>query len=154
VSDLSYLSFMTTERDGEAAIYRVIGSRVNWYLKLARRTQTELGQHLGLDQSTVSKKIRGERPFTLPELYRTAVWLGRQMNDLIPRADDLEAVPPLGNPTPPRARRRASVSAAAVRDAAISSQASDGDTHEYVAFDRDYGFSHNVTSDQMYARVA
>jgi transcriptional regulator with XRE-family HTH domain len=147
---------MATERDGESAVYRAIGSRVDWYLRYAadRHTQSELGELLSLDQSTVSKKLRGERPFSLPELYKTAVWLGRQVSDFIPSAEDLAEAPPLTPLRPPRARRRASVSAAAARDAAINSQASDGDTHQYVAFDRDYGFSHNVTSDQMYARVA
>lgn len=146
---------MATERGDEAAVYRAIGSRVDWYLRYAgdRRTQSELGDLLGLDQSTVSKKLRGERPFSLPELYKTAVWLDRQVSDFIPSAENLAEAPPLSPLRPPRSRHRASVSAATVRDAAITRQASTPDTHQYVS-QRDYVLSQNVTVESRYARVA
>lgn len=107
---------MTTHGDDSSAINRAIGSRVNWYLRYAgdRHTQTELGELLGLDQSAVSKKLNGARPFYLPELYAIAKWLERPVSDFLPAADELLAAPPMPSPTPPRARRRA-VAAAGVR---------------------------------------
>jgi len=42
-----------------------------------RVTQTRLAEVLGLDQSTLSKKLRGKRPWSVDELVRVAHVLGR-----------------------------------------------------------------------------
>lgn len=126
---------MTTHGDESSAINRAIGSRVNWYLRYAgdRHTQTELGLLLGLDQSAVSKKLNGARPFYLPELYAIAKWLERPVSDFLPAADELLSAPPMPAPRPPRTRRRA-VAAAAVRGVVVEADTSQGtrpDTGEY-----------------------
>jgi len=106
---------MTTHGDESTAINRAIGSRVNWYLRYAgdRHTQTELGDLLGLDQSAVSKKLNGARPFYLPELYAIAKWLERPVSDFLPSAEELSAAPPMPAPRPPRTRRRVAAAAGA-----------------------------------------
>jgi transcriptional regulator with XRE-family HTH domain len=41
-------------------------------------TEQELGQHLGLSQSGVSRRLSGKKPFTVDELCKVAVFLGLQ----------------------------------------------------------------------------
>jgi transcriptional regulator with XRE-family HTH domain len=127
---------MTTHSDDQAqAINRAIGSRVAWYMKYAgdrRRTQAELGELLDLDQSGISKKLAGARPFYMPELYAIAAWLDRPISDFLPSAHDLAAAPPLPAPRPPRARRR--TAAASTGRAAVAADIRQGtgpDTRRY-----------------------
>jgi transcriptional regulator with XRE-family HTH domain len=95
---------MTSSQKDQSAVDRAIGARITWYMKYAggkRRTQAELGEYLELDQSGVSKKLRGERPFTVRELYDVASWLGRPVHDIAAEPEDLDEPPMIM----PRARR-------------------------------------------------
>ena len=91
--------------DGE--IDRAIGGRVAWYVRYSgdkRLTQAELGRHLGVDQTAVSKKLKGDRPFSLRELYTLAKLLGRPVTDLVPDVNEL-ATPPVPLQSPVRRQR-------------------------------------------------
>lgn len=134
---------MATHGDEASAINRAIGSRVGWYLKYAdeRHTQAELGELLGLDQSAVSKKLNGVRPFYMPELYAIAEWLDRPITDILPSKDELGSAPPLPAPSPPRPRRR--VAAATAYSSGVSSRSN----REWMSAERGYTFEGNIARD-------
>jgi transcriptional regulator with XRE-family HTH domain len=102
MSGMSYLGQMTTNRDGSVDLNRAIGGRVAWYMKYAgetRRTQTELAQLLGIEQSAVSKKLTGRRPFFPHELYAVAEWLDRPLGDFLPLSERLSSPPSIETAT-------------------------------------------------------
>jgi transcriptional regulator with XRE-family HTH domain len=93
---MSYIRPMSTDRDGVSALNKAIGGRVAWYMKYAgdtRHTQADLAALLGIEQSAVSKKLTGRRPFFPHELYAIAEWLDRPMSDFLPVSSDLGRVP-------------------------------------------------------------
>lgn len=93
---MSYICRMSTDRDSVSALNRAIGGRVAWYMKYSgdtRRTQAELAALLGIEQSAVSKKLTGRRPFFPHELYAIAEWLDRPMGDFLPISDRLSTLP-------------------------------------------------------------
>ncbi len=116
---------MSSNRDDvSAALNRAIGGRVAWYLKYAgdtRRTQAELADLLGVQQSAVSKKLAGHRPFLPSELYAIAEWLDRPLGDFLPMSAELS------DPPSPRLGRD---------QAARNSYLSPGDTDRYVPSER------------------
>lgn len=86
---MSYSGPMT-DRDSASTLNRAIGGRVAWYMKYSgdtRRTQADLASLLGIEQSAVSKKLTGRRPFFPHELYAIAEWLDRPMGDFLPIAE-------------------------------------------------------------------
>lgn len=97
MSGMSYSRHMSNNRDEALAqVNRAIGARVAWYLKYAgdtRHTQAELAQLLGVEQSAVSKKLAGRRPFYPHELYAIAEWLDRPLGDFLP-VSTLLSTPP------------------------------------------------------------
>ena len=99
---MSYIRPMSTDRDGVSALNRAIGGRVAWYMKYSgdtRRTQAELAVLLGIEQSAVSKKLTGRRPFFPHELYAIAEWLDRPMSDFLPISERLGSLPDTGQGT-------------------------------------------------------
>lgn len=98
MSGVSYFARMSSSEDQGSTVDRAIGGRIAWFMRSAggkRRTQTELGEYLHLDQSAVSKKLRGERPFTIRELYAIAEWLERPIGSIVAEADQLGEPPVL-----------------------------------------------------------
>lgn len=78
---------MITPSHDPEAVNRAIGARVAWYMRYdggTKRTQAELAELLGIQQSAVSKKLSGARPFLPHELYAVAEWLDRPFTDLMP----------------------------------------------------------------------
>ena len=72
-----------------------IGDRIAIELRRSRHTAKELAMRLGVDPSTISKKMRGTRPWDIDELLSTASWLGVDVGEFLPaRADAVE--PPNG----------------------------------------------------------
>lgn len=116
---LSYLSYsraMTTHSDDAGSVNRAIGGRVAWYMKYGggmRKTQAELGHLLGLDQSAASKKLNGDRPFHVHELYAIARWLDQPIESIVPSMDQL-TTPPIPTPRTRTKRPRSAVAAGAV----------------------------------------
>lgn len=61
-----------------------VGRRINDLLWSTRVTQTQLAEALELDQSTLSKKIRGRRRWTAREIVVTSGILGVIATDILP----------------------------------------------------------------------
>lgn len=66
------VSPMPTPTNVDAEIGRRVFHRM-WDMKI---TQTQMGQRIGVGQSTLSKKLRGERPWFSHELRDAASMLG------------------------------------------------------------------------------
>ncbi len=62
----------------------VIGERVHQLMWRQRRNQTDVANELGIAQSTLSRKLRGDRPWEINELYALAEILEVGIMDLIP----------------------------------------------------------------------
>jgi transcriptional regulator with XRE-family HTH domain len=69
-----------------------IGARVHTVMWRAKVSQVSLAKRLGMTQTAISRKVRGDRPWFASELLEVASALN------VPIADLLPAVPP---PTPP-----------------------------------------------------
>ncbi len=96
---MSYSRPMSNDRDTTSTLNRAIGGRVAWYMKYAgdtRRTQAELASLLGIEQSAVSKKLTGRRPFFPHELYAIAAWLDRPLSDFLPVSERMGHPPDIG----------------------------------------------------------
>lgn len=97
---MSYLVPMSTDRDNASSLNRAIGGRVAWYMKYSgdtRRTQAELAVLLGIEQSAVSKKLTGRRPFFPHEIYAIAEWLDRPISDFLPVSERMGHPPDIGS---------------------------------------------------------
>lgn len=64
-----------------------LGANVHAAMWRRKVTQAQLGAMLGLSQSLMSKKIRGQVPTTVTDLMRIAGALGVDAGDLLPRLD-------------------------------------------------------------------
>jgi len=53
-----------------------IAGEVRAALARHRKTQRDLSAGVGIDQASLSKRLRGERSFRAEELAAIAVWLG------------------------------------------------------------------------------
>ena len=60
-----------------------VGERVLMLMFRARITQTALGSAVGITQSALAKKLRGERKWTLDDLYAVASALGVSIFDIL-----------------------------------------------------------------------
>ena len=61
-----------------------VGKAIHLHMWDLHITQTSLAPKLGMTQSGLSKKLRGDRPWTLDELYRAAAALDCNVVDLLP----------------------------------------------------------------------
>ena len=66
---------------------RLIGAEVHRLMWDSKRTQKQLAALLGIDQGSVSKRLRGHIEWAAWEVAVTAAWLGVQPADLIPPID-------------------------------------------------------------------
>jgi transcriptional regulator with XRE-family HTH domain len=73
----------------DMTIDEVVGTRVHMAMFTRRVRQTQLSSEIGITQSTLSKKIHGQRPWTLDELAAAARALGVPLADLIPSLEEL-----------------------------------------------------------------
>ena len=84
----------------------LVGELVHQFMWRQKRSQTDVAAALGIAQSTLSRKLRGERPWEIGELYKLAEILEISIMDLIPNeqnprpGDD----PDGGSSAPSRAR--------------------------------------------------
>jgi hypothetical protein len=77
---------MDTEKTAEhASLDQVVGTHVHILMWTRKITQSALGRQLGIDQSALSKKLRGERGWSLDEVERAARVLGVPMLSLFDR---------------------------------------------------------------------
>ena len=60
-----------------------VAANVRAELGRHRRTQTAVGQHLGLSQTAVSRRLTGAIPFDVNELHLLATWLDVPVGTLL-----------------------------------------------------------------------
>lgn len=70
-----------------------IGRRIFHLMWDAKITQTQMGQRIGVGQSTLSKKLRGERPWYSGELREAALMLGVTVGFLFGEEDEKAPTP-------------------------------------------------------------
>lgn len=68
----------------------LIGERIHQIMWRQRMTQGQLAARLGLTQTGVSRKIRGERPWFARELLEVAKALNTQVSALLPPLGDFD----------------------------------------------------------------
>ena len=71
-----------------ASLDTLVGRRVHMMMWERRITQTALGREVGIDQSSLSKRLRGERNWTLDDLRAVATALGTSMGYLLGENDE------------------------------------------------------------------
>jgi transcriptional regulator with XRE-family HTH domain len=65
----------------------IVGEQVHHWMWRARVSQTELAKHLGISQTNVSRRLRGETGWTVDDLLICARVLSVPPGDLLPGAD-------------------------------------------------------------------
>ena len=102
-----------------------VGRHVHMLMWSRQIKQAELATRLGIQQSALSKKLRGHRPWSVDELLITAGFLNTTVAYLVGEIDDEKCTPRDLNPEPTdsglggpvdRGRVRAVVSLAAARE--------------------------------------
>lgn len=71
-----------------------IGERVHQLMWRRRVLQKELGEHMGISQTTISKKLRGERAFSNAELIAVARFFNVSVATLFGEKEKDPAVTP------------------------------------------------------------
>lgn len=69
----------------------LIGEHIHTLMWRAGKTQSQLASLLGVDQGSVSRRLRGNREWSAYEIAVTAAWLGVTPGDLMPQ---IEVDPP------------------------------------------------------------
>lgn len=64
-----------------------VGETVHRLMFRRRITQTKLCKSMNMTQSTLSKKLHGERKWTLDDVYAAAAALNVPIEELLPRLD-------------------------------------------------------------------
>ncbi|WP_407727472.1 helix-turn-helix domain-containing protein [Rhodococcoides fascians] len=92
---------MTIEMDSipERSVNELVGERVHQALWRRKITQTQFGPKLGITQSALSKKMRGERAFGVDELLEISAFLDIPITDLLPTRKDPHPDGPDGGST-------------------------------------------------------
>lgn len=85
----------TTERSVNA----LVGERVHQALWRRKITQTQFAPMLGVTQSALSRKMRGERAFGVDELLDISEYLDIPITDLLPKRKDPHPDGPDGGST-------------------------------------------------------
>ena len=80
---LSDMSQMNTAQSAEPSLDALVGRKVHMMMWDRRISQTALGKMVGIDQSSLSKRLRGERNWTLDDLRGVASALGTTMSYLL-----------------------------------------------------------------------
>jgi transcriptional regulator with XRE-family HTH domain len=70
---------------GRASLDEVVGERVHMLMWKAKITQTAMARQMGVDQSALSKRIRGERGWSLDDVEAAASILGVSVANLLDR---------------------------------------------------------------------
>lgn len=69
-----------------------VGEHIMTFMFRARISQTALSERVGMTQAALSKKLHGERKWSLNDLYSVATSLGVSVTDLLdgpkPHTDD------------------------------------------------------------------
>lgn len=88
ISDIPEHGFeVDPEIERNLTVDQFVGREVHHYLWEKRKTQTALAAALGITQPNVSKRLRGDTPWGIAEVYAAARFLGVSINDLMPSSD-------------------------------------------------------------------
>lgn len=79
----------------------LLGRRVHHLMWDRKLTQTALGQQVGIEQSLLAKKLRGNRGWNLAEVQRVAFALDTTVAYLVGETDDAARPHPTSGPRPP-----------------------------------------------------
>ncbi len=71
----------------ERSIDEQIGEIVHHVMWRKRVSQVAIAPALGIGQSAVSRKLRGQNPWSVADLYAAAGALGVEVGELLPRLD-------------------------------------------------------------------
>lgn len=84
---------MTTLRkeQAQASLDAQVGRRVHHMMWDAKMTQTALGKVLGMDQSSLAKRLRGDRRWDLDEVAAVAAAFNTSMAYLVGETSDPKA---------------------------------------------------------------
>ena len=66
----------------------MIGERVHRTMFRKRVPATQLARKMGISQSTMSKKLHGDRPWTPDDIYKAAYFLGVDPQDFMPALEE------------------------------------------------------------------
>lgn len=87
------LGDMRTPKPSRAAYNEALGMTVNQLLFEHRMTRKSLGEHFGVTQSVMSRKLRGEVTWTAEELAIMAGLFGLSLDELTPTRHEEGWVP-------------------------------------------------------------
>ena len=87
------LGDMRTSKPSRAAYNEALGMTVNQLLFEHRMTRKSLGEHFGVTQSVMSRKLRGEVTWTAEELAIMAGLFGLSLDELTPTRHEEGWVP-------------------------------------------------------------
>lgn len=82
------MSQIDSLQSDSASLDTLVGRRVHMMMWDRRISQTALGKLVGIDQSSLSKRLRGERNWTLDDLRAVATALGTTMGYLLGENDE------------------------------------------------------------------
>ncbi|MGV8874823.1 MAG: helix-turn-helix domain-containing protein [Rhodococcus sp. (in: high G+C Gram-positive bacteria)] len=76
-----------TEPDAKKTGNAIIGERIHTLMWREGRTQAQLAILLGVDQGSVSKRLKGRTQWSAIEVQTAAAWLGVPVTDLMPEIE-------------------------------------------------------------------
>lgn len=82
----------------ERSVNQLVGERVHQALWRRKITQTQFAPMLGVTQSALSRKMRGERAFGVDELLDISAYLDIPVTELLPTRKDPHPEDPDGGP--------------------------------------------------------
>lgn len=80
---------MTQDPIGPSGVDELIGARVHAAMWRTRVTQKQLAAALGVDQGSVSKRLRGRTAWKVSDVIVAAQLCGVSVEDLMPQHDEL-----------------------------------------------------------------
>lgn len=84
---------------------KIVGRRVHQIMWEQRLTQTALAKQIGLDQSSLGKRLRGDRGWSLDEVHAIAAALRTTVAYLFGETSDARATPAASPATVPPGSR-------------------------------------------------
>ncbi|HST84625.1 MAG TPA: helix-turn-helix transcriptional regulator [Kineosporiaceae bacterium] len=92
------MSLMTTNPAGDPVLSAdaLLGAKIHQTMFLKRISQTKLAPKIGISQSVLSKKLRGQVPWSVTELLYAANALGVDPGELLPKVDPKSATDAAG----------------------------------------------------------
>lgn len=84
-----------TDKNSNGGLSRTVAARIKNLLRMSGRTQAALASVVGCDPATITRRMKGDHPWTVDELEAVASWLD------VPIRDATKAATPKGDRFPP-----------------------------------------------------